>query len=70
MHFLSTLAFAATACALAVRTRNDTCPPIPGENFIFGTPIEMIPGDIPIGCSDYEIVVGKSFQETQVMLWG
>ncbi|KAL2211636.1 alpha/beta-hydrolase [Sarocladium strictum] len=63
MQILSNLAFAASACALAVRTPNDTCPPVPGENFVFGAPVEMIPGDIPIGCSDYEIIVARGTSE-------
>ena len=58
MIFMSILALVAGVAALAL-SAEDQCPPLPG-NFVFGAPIPAVPADIPKGCSQYEIIVGKS----------
>lgn len=58
MLLLSTLVFAASACALTIRAGDQTCPPLP-SGFAFGSPVAVTPGDIPNGCSEYEILVGE-----------
>lgn len=37
----------------------EECPSVPDTGSTIGEPVPMIPGDIPSGCSPYEILVGK-----------
>lgn len=36
----------------------ETCPQIPDTGVEIGQPVPIVPGDIPPGCSDFEILVG------------
>jgi hypothetical protein len=48
---------------------SQTCPEIPDTGVIIGEPVPIRPEDIPPGCSDYEILVGKKpFPYTAIMV--
>ena len=63
MHYtfiapLVTLAF----CAIS--TAQEECPELPDSGVEIGEPVPIVPDDIPKGCSDYEVLVGQSLQDT------
>jgi cutinase len=35
------------------------CPALPETGVQIGEPVPIVPGDIPAGCSSYEILVGQ-----------
>lgn len=56
---ISNLAFAAAAMAAPAPKERAVCPQIPG-NAVLGPAVPMVPANIPIGCSAYEVLVGRS----------
>lgn len=39
----------------------EQCPEIPENDVEMGQPVPVVPSDIPKGCSDFEILVGKFY---------
>lgn len=37
----------------------ENCPPLPETGVQIGEPVPIVPGDIPAGCSAFEILVGQ-----------
>lgn len=37
----------------------EDCPPLPETGVQIGEPVPIVPGDIPAGCSAFEILVGQ-----------
>jgi hypothetical protein len=35
------------------------CPPLPETGVKIGEPVPIVPGNIPVGCSAFEILVGQ-----------
>lgn len=44
-----------------------TCPPLPNTGVEIGEPVPINPGDIPAGCSAFEVLVGM-FQLTNFVV--
>ena len=44
---------------ISISSAQETCPEIPANDVQIGEPVPIVPGDIPKGCSAYEILVGK-----------
>jgi hypothetical protein len=44
---------------IAISSAQETCPEIPANDVEMGKPVPMVPGDIPKGCSAFEIIVGQ-----------
>ena len=55
------LSFGLLALVAQLAVAQGDCPEIPDNDVEMGEPVPMIPGDIPEGCSAYEILVGKIF---------
>lgn len=55
MSITPLLAFA----LISVSSAQETCPEIPANDVQIGEPVPIVPGDIPKGCSAFEILVGK-----------
>ena len=53
---------------LGLAAAQTECPELPDTGVDFGQPVPMKPEDIPAGCSDYEILVGKSFPTKALMI--
>ena len=51
-----------TACLIAYFVppglAQEECPPLPDTGVTIGEPVPIVPGDIPSGCSPFEILVG------------
>ena len=44
---------------ISMSSAQQACPEIPANDVEIGEPVPIVPGDIPKGCSAYEILVGK-----------
>lgn len=58
MFRFKTLVFLLGAANLAMSQAAD-CPEIPDTGVTIGEPVPIRPGDVPRGCSAYEILVGE-----------
>lgn len=58
MHYISIAPLLAFAF-FAISSAQEQCPELPDSSVEIGEPVPIVPGDIPRGCSDYEILVGK-----------
>ncbi|KAH7392204.1 cutinase-domain-containing protein [Phaeosphaeria sp. MPI-PUGE-AT-0046c] len=65
---LLSILFAASwaSCALA----QSNCPPLPETGVQIGEPVPIVPGDIPKGCSAYEILVARGTSEPSFPKFG
>jgi len=43
----------------ATSSAQEECPELPNSGVEIGEPVPIVPGDVPRGCSDYEILVGE-----------
>lgn len=46
------------ACAFSIYAQEQECPEVPETGVEIGDPVPINPGDIPPGCSDFEVLVG------------
>lgn len=57
---MKTFIYVAWAFALsAANAQEQECPEVPETGVEIGEPVPINPGDIPAGCSDFEVLVGK-----------
>ena len=56
---LSTPFLAVSLMSLVLVAAQDNCPEVPDTGVTIGEPVPIHPEDIPAGCSDFEILVGK-----------
>lgn len=57
--------------ALSISAQGQECPEVPETGIEIGDPVPINPGDIPAGCSDFEVLVGmlKSFKKISPPDW-
>jgi cutinase len=55
---------------IAISSAQETCPEIPANDVEMGKPVPMVPGDIPKGCSAFEIIVARGTSEPSFPKFG
>jgi len=54
----------------ATSSAQEECPELPNSGVEIGEPVPIVPGDVPRGCSDYEILVARGTSEPSFPKYG
>ncbi|KAL2880820.1 hypothetical protein SGCOL_003847 [Colletotrichum sp. CLE4] len=63
MFFIKLVALSALSLSVVHGQGTDDCPELPETGVTIGDPVPIRPEDIPVGCSDFEILVARGTSE-------